>query len=83
MFNPFMPGLNVFLNNRDHQKDHGDRWKDWFSQAAIILQMNISIIRIHTDSGRIPGSVWKAMQFRSLTITFLEMWNAVSMTRYK
>ena len=20
MFNPFMPGLNVFLNNRDHRK---------------------------------------------------------------
>ena len=29
------------------------------------------------ENGKIPASAWKEMRSESLTITFLEMWNAI------
>ena len=52
VFNPFVPGLNLFLNNRDHRKITVIDGKSDL-QVDIILQMNTLIIRIRMGSGKI------------------------------
>ena len=75
---PFTPGLNVFLNNRDHRKITVIDGKVGFTGRLQPCQRNILISHILMDSGRIQVSVWRGRQSVSLTVTFLEMWNAVS-----
>ena len=59
VFNPFTPGLNVFLNNRDHRKITVIDGKVGFTGGTTLL-MSILISHILMDSGRIQASVWKA-----------------------
>ena len=56
VFNPFMPGLNVFLNNRDHRKITVIDGKIGFT-GGYNLANEYLILHIHTDSGRIRGFV--------------------------
>jgi len=77
VFNPFAPGLNLFLNNRDHRKITVIDGKVGFTGGY-----NIANEYFHV--GEPPFGFWKDTGLRlegdavrSLTITFLEMWNAI------
>nr|WP_315103465.1 cardiolipin synthase [uncultured Catonella sp.] len=76
VFNPFMPGLNIFLNNRDHRKITVVDGKVGFTGGYNLADEYFNITHpygLWKDSGiRLEGDAVK-----SLTITFLEMWNAV------
>lgn len=76
VFNPFMPGLNIFLNNRDHRKITVVDGKVGFTGGYNLADEYFNITH--------PYGMWKDTGIRlegdavkSLTITFLEMWNAV------
>lgn len=76
VFNPFAPGLNLFLNNRDHRKITVIDGKVGFTGGY-----NIANEYFHLCE---PYGFWKDTGIklegdavRSLTITFLEMWNAI------
>ena len=55
VFNPIIPVLSVFINNRDHRKITviDERWD---LQGDITLQMSILTLPTRTDTGRIPVS---------------------------
>ncbi|MDD7181206.1 MAG: cardiolipin synthase [Candidatus Enterosoma sp.] len=76
VFNPFMPGLNVFLNNRDHRKITVIDGKVGFTGGYNLANEYFNYTH--------PYGEWKDTGIRlegdavlSLTVTFLEMWNAV------
>ena len=77
VFNPFMPGLNVFLNNRDHRKITVIDGKVGFTGGYNLANEYFNLTHPYgqwKDTGiRLEGEA-----VRSLTVTFLEMWNAVS-----
>lgn len=77
VFNPFMPGLNVFLNNRDHRKITVIDGKIGFTGGYNLANEYFNFTHPYgqwKDTGiRLEGDA-----VRSLTITFLEMWNAVN-----
>ena len=77
VFNPFVPGLNLFLNNRDHRKITVIDGRVGFTGGY-----NLANEYFHV--GEPPYGFWKDTGLklegdavRSLTITFLEMWNAI------
>ena len=77
VFNPFAPGLNLFLNNRDHLKITVIDGTVGFTGGY-----NLANEYFHRTE---PFGFWKDTGIRlegdavqSLTVTFLEMWNAVS-----
>ena len=77
VFNPFLPGLNVFLNNRDHRKITVIDGKVGYTGGY-----NLANEYFHITE---PYGFWKDTGVRlegdavqSLTVTFLEMWNAIS-----
>lgn len=76
VFNPFAPGLNFFLNNRDHRKITVIDGKTGFTGGYNMANEYFGITHPYgewKDTGiRLTGEA-----VRSLTITFLEMWNAV------
>ena len=76
VFNPFMPGINVFLNNRDHRKMTIVDGRVGFTGGYNLADEYFNITHpfgLWKDTGiRIEGDAVK-----SLTISFLEMWNAV------
>ncbi len=76
VFNPFAPGLNLFLKNRDHRKITVIDGKVGFTGGY-----NLANEYFHLTE---PFGFWKDTGLklegdavRSLTVTFLEMWNAV------
>ncbi len=76
VFNPFVPGLNIFLNNRDHRKITVIDGRVGFTGGY-----NLANEYFHITA---PFGFWKDTGIRlegdavkSLTITFLEMWNAI------
>ena len=77
VFNPFMPGLNLFLNNRDHRKITVIDGKVGFTGGYNLANEYFNLTHPYgqwKDTGiRLEGDA-----VRSLTVTFLEMWNAVS-----
>ena len=77
VFNPFGPGLNLFLNNRDHRKITVIDGRVGFTGGY-----NLANEYFHRTE---PFGFWKDTGIRlegdavrSLTVTFLEMWNASS-----
>lgn len=77
VFNPFAPGLNLFLNNRDHRKITVIDGKVGYTGGY-----NLANEYFHKTE---PFGFWKDTGIRlegdavqSLTVMFLEMWNAVS-----
>ncbi len=77
VFNPFAPGLNLFLNNRDHRKITVIDGKVGFTGGY-----NLANEYFHV--GEPPFGFWKDTGIRlegdavrALTVTFLEMWNAI------
>lgn len=82
VFNPFMPGLNVFLNNRDHRKITVIDGEIGFTGGYNLANEYFNVTH--------PYGKWKdtgiqlvGPAVRSLTIAFLEMWNAVKETDEK
>ena len=76
IFNPFGPGLNVFLNNRDHRKITVVDGKVGFTGGYNLANEYFNITQ--------PYGVWKDTGIRlegdavrALTVAFLENWNAV------
>lgn len=76
VFNPLMPGLNIFLNNRDHRKITVIDGCVGFTGGYNLADEYFHIKEPYgfwKDTGiRITGDAVK-----SLTAMFLEMWNAV------
>lgn len=76
VFNPFMPGLNLFLNNRDHRKITVIDGFIGFTGGYNIANEYFNITQPYgrwKDTGvRLTGRA-----VRSMTATFLENWNAV------
>ena len=77
VFNPFAPGLNIFLNNRDHRKITVIDGKVGFTGGY-----NLANEYFHRGE---PFGYWKDTGLRlegdavqSLTIIFLEMWNSIT-----
>ena len=77
VFNPLKPVFNLFLNNRDHRKITIIDGKTGFTGGY-----NLANEYFHRTE---PFGFWKDTGLRlegnavnSLTITFLEMWNAVN-----
>ena len=77
VFNPFAPGLNIFLNNRDHRKITVIDGKVGFTGGY-----NLANEYFHKTE---PFGFWKDTGLRlegdavqSLTVIFLEMWNAAT-----
>ena len=77
VFNPFAPGLNVFLNNRDHRKITVIDGKVGYTGGY-----NLANEYFHITE---PYGYWKDTGIRlegdavqSLTAAFLEMWNAAN-----
>ena len=77
VFNPFAPGLNLFLNDRDHRKITVIDGKVGFTGGY-----NLANEYFHRTE---PYGFWKDTGIRlegdavqSLTVIFLEMWNAIS-----
>ena len=76
VFNPFMPGLNFFLNNRDHRKLTIVDGTIGFTGGFNLANEYFNITH--------PYGYWKdtgvmviGEAVRSMTATFLENWNAV------
>lgn len=76
VFNPFAPGMNLFLNNRDHRKITVIDGKVGFTGGYNLANEYFHIgepFGFWKDTGiRLEGDA-----VRSLTVTFLEMWNAI------
>jgi len=76
VFNPFKFGLNVFLNNRDHRKITVIDGKVGFTGGYNLANEYFNISSPYgkwKDTGiKVTGPA-----VRSLTVMFLEMWNAV------
>ena len=77
VFNPFTPGLNLFVNNRDHRKITVIDGKIGYTGGY-----NLANEYFHLTE---PYGFWKDTGVRlegdavqSLTVIFLEMWNAIS-----
>lgn len=79
VFNPFVPGLNLFLNNRDHRKITVIDGKIGFTGGYNLANEYFNVTHPYgqwKDTGiRLEGDA-----VRSLTVTFLEMWNAIRPT---
>lgn len=76
VFNPFKPGLNLFLNNRDHRKITVIDGQVGFTGGYNIANEYFNLTH--------PYGMWKdtgvklvGEAVRSLTVTFLENWNAI------
>ncbi|MBQ9632992.1 MAG: cardiolipin synthase [Lachnospiraceae bacterium] len=77
VFNAFAPGMNIFLNNRDHRKITVIDGKVGFTGGY-----NLANEYFHVTE---PFGFWKDTGVRlvgravdSLTVMFLEMWNAIA-----
>ncbi len=76
VFNPFKYGLNFFLNNRDHRKITVIDGKVGFTGGYNLANEYFHVVEPYgfwKDTGiRLEGEAVKSM-----TVTFLEMWNAI------
>ena len=81
VFNPFFPGLNLFLNNRDHRKITVIDGRIGYTGGYNIANEYFNLTHPYgywKDTGvRLEGPAVK-----NLTAAFLEMWTAVS-RKYK
>ena len=76
IFNPMMPVLNIFMNNRDHRKITVIDGRVGFTGGYNLANEYFNITHpygVWKDSGvRLEGEA-----VRSLTLIFMEMWNAI------
>ncbi len=76
VFNPLVPVVNVFMNNRDHRKITVIDGKVGFTGGYNLADEYFNLVQPYghwKDTGlRLAGDA-----VRSLTVMFLEMWNAM------
>jgi len=75
VFNPFAPGLNMFLNNRDHRKITVIDGKVAFTGGYNLANEYFGITHPY-GHWKDTGVMITGEAVRSMTVTFLEMWNA-------
>ena len=82
VFNPILPGLNMFLNNRDHRKITVIDGKVAYTGGYNLANEYFNITH--------PYGIWKDTGIRmegdavkSMTVAFLEMWNAAGHVKSK
>ncbi len=79
VFNPIMPVINVFMNNRDHRKITVIDGKVGFTGGYNLADEYFNLVQPYgewKDSGiKLCGNAVK-----SLTVQFLEMWNTIENT---
>ena len=75
VFNPFAPGLNLFLNNRDHRKITVIDGKVAFTGGYNLANEYFGLTHPY-GHWKDTGVMLTGDAVRSLTVTFLEMWNA-------
>ena len=82
VFNPILPGLNMFLNNRDHRKITVIDGKIAYTGGYNLANEYFNITH--------PYGIWKDTGIRmegdavkSMTVAFLEMWNAAGNIKSK
>ena len=82
VFNPILPGLNMFLNNRDHRKITVIDGKVAYTGGYNLANEYFNITH--------PYGIWKDTGIRmegdavkSMTVAFLEMWNAAGNIKSK
>ena len=79
VFNPLMPVANVFMNNRDHRKITVIDGRVGFTGGYNLADEYFNLVHPYghwKDTGiRLAGDA-----VRSLTVMFLEMWNAMEAT---
>ena len=79
VFNPIVPVLNVFMNNRDHRKitviDGQVGYTGGYNLADEYFNLTHPYGRWKDSGVRLEGNA-----VRNLTVMFLEMWNAVRKT---
>lgn len=79
VFNPLVPILNLFMNNRDHRKITAVDGKIGFTGGYNLADEYFNITHPYgqwKDTGiRLEGAA-----VRTLTVLFLEMWNAIRAT---
>lgn len=79
IFNPLLPMLHIFMNNRDHRKITVVDGKIGFTGGYNLADEYFNLTHPYgewKDSGlRLTGAA-----VRSLTVTFMEMWNAIQKT---
>lgn len=76
VFNPFVPGLNFFLNNRDHRKITVIDGYIGFTGGFNLANEYFNITHPY-GYWKDTGVMVKGEAVRSMTATFLENWNAV------
>lgn len=77
VFNPFAPGLNLFLNNRDHRKITVIDGIVGFTGGYNIANEYFGITEPY-GKWKDTGIKIEGQAVRSLTIAFLENWNAAA-----
>ena len=76
VFNPFKIGFNLFLNNRDHRKITVIDGKVGFTGGYNIANEYFNITHPF-GHWKDTGVMIRGNAVKSLTVTFLEMWNAI------
>ena len=76
VFNPFIPVFNVFLNNRDHRKITVIDGRVGFTGGYNLANEYFGITHPFGE-WKDTGIMIEGDAVQSLTVTFLEMWNAV------
>ena len=76
VFNPFAPGMRLVLNNRDHRKITVIDNKVGFTGGYNIANEYFNLTHPYGE-WKDTGIMLEGDAVRSLTVLFLEMWNAV------
>ena len=80
IFNPVMPIVNIFMNNRDHRKITVIDGKVGFTGGYNIADEYFNIVNPY-GYWKDTGIMIKGRSVDNLTMIFLEMWHAMDSTR--
>src|SRR3712207_2799680 len=80
VFNPVMPIVNIFMNNRDHRKITVIDGKVGFTGGYNIADEYFNIVNPY-GYWKDTGIMIKGRSVDNLTMIFLEMWHAMDSTR--
>ncbi len=79
VFNPIMPVINVFMNNRDHRKITVIDGKIGFTGGYNLADEYFNIVQPYGE-WKDSGVMLTGSAVRNLTVQFLEMWNTIKNT---
>lgn len=82
VFNPIMPVINVFMNNRDHRKITIIDGRVGFTGGYNLADEYFNIVHPYGE-WKDSGLKLEGCAVKSLTVQFLEMWNTIENTDKK